>query len=194
MKLLKKIAEFFTGKERTAQKEQEPTGSETTNSSETACMVSDYGTTENPLFAPQPLLSWYVLQKAFSSRGAVCGDISQVKLLDLFHPLTKKFITTVFAIKDKKGYFWGEIGTDAIYFSEKDAFIYRPAKTFRVFLCPRQKKRIVAICRYKKYQIIVEKLIEEPDTSSTNADTENIIPCPLLPCSLHKAAEFVMKP
>lgn len=193
MKLLKKIAEFFTGKERTAQKEQEPTSSETTNSSETACMVSDYGTTGNPLFAPQPLLSWYVLQKAFSSGGAVCGDISQVKLLDLFHPLTKEFITTVFAIKDEKGYFWGEIGTDAIYFSEKDAFIYRPSKIFRVYLHAPHKRRIAAVCKYKKHQIIVEDLIEELDTPPTDADLENIIPCPFLPCSLHKAAEFVEK-
>lgn len=194
MNIFKKIAEFFTAKKETAQQNHETKVSvEPTSDPSKACLVKNCGKTAFPLFSPQPLSRWYCIQQAFSLRKPVCADISQIQLLDLFNPLTMGFITTAFAIKDQNGYFWGKIGSNEILFSEFDAFIYRPAKMFRVFLRDFPKKEIVAVCKYKKGEIIVTQLLEQDKTPPTDIDPGTFIPCPLTPCSLQKAAKFVEK-
>ncbi len=194
MNLFRKIAEFFTSKKETAQQNYETKVSvEPTSDPNKACLVKKCGKTEFPLFYPQPLLRWYCIQQAFSLQGPVLGNISQIQVLDLFNPLTTEFIATVFAIEDKNGYFWGKIGSDEVLFSEFDAFIYHPAKTFRVFLRDFPKKEIAAVCKYKKGEIIVKQLLEQEKTPPTDTNTGTLIPCPLTPCSLQEAAEFVKK-
>lgn len=191
MKLLNKIAKFFTRKERTAPREP-ITATTPTTSAEKACRVRELGETDVPLFIPQPLMHWFCLFQAQKTKQPSIVTISQIEVLDLFHPLTSAFMATAFAIKDGSQFFWGEIGTRTVYASEEDAFIYKRATSFRIPLKPKDDKTAYkAVCVYKKEKIIVDKIIEEQFTPPTDSDNERIVPCKLTPCSLEEAAEFI---
>lgn len=193
MEIFKKIADFFTKKERTAQEEPVTTTAPTT-SEERACKVRKLGQTEIPLFTPQPLMQWYGMFQAMETTQAYSiVTISQIEMLDLFNPLTSAFIATVFAIKNDKQFIWGELGTQTIHASDEDAFIYRRTKTFRILLKKNKKDSIKAICKYKEEKIIVTSLIREDNTPPVDSDREVFIKCPLTPCSLDKAAKFAEK-
>lgn len=192
MKIFKKIADIFTKKERTAQETPVTTVPPTT-SKEKACKVRELGKTEMPLFIPQPLMQWYGIFQASNTLRPSVVNISQIEVLDLFNPLTSAFIATVFAIKNDTQFFWGEIGTETIYASEEDAFIYKRATNFRILLKKNEKNSIKAICRYKKGEIIVTSFIRENNTPPVDSDREQLILCPKAPCSLDAAAKFAEK-
>ena len=195
MKIFKKIADFFTKKERTAQKQEEPvTTTAPTTSEERACRVRQLGETETPLFIPQPLMQWYGIFQAMNSpKDYSIVNISQVEMLDLFNPLTSAFLATVFALKNDKQFIWGEVGTRTVYISDEDAFIYKRATNFRLLLKKNEKDSIMAVCRYKEGEIIVTSLIRQNNTPPVDSDKEVFIECPLTPCNLKSAAEFAEK-
>lgn len=193
MRIFKKIADFFAKEERTVQEEPVTTTAPTT-SEERACKVKELGKTEIPLFIPQPLMQWYGIFQAMETTQAYSiVTISQIEMLDLFNPLTSAFIATVFAIKNDKQFIWGELGTQTVYASDEDAFIYRRAKNFRILLKKNKRDSIKAVCQYKGSEIIVIALIREDNTPPVDSDREVFIKCPLTPCSLDKAAKFAEK-
>ena len=192
MKIFKKIPNFFTKKERTAQEEPVTTTAPTT-SEERACLVRKLGQTDIPMFTPQPLMQWYSMFQAMNTQRPSVVNISQIEALDLFNPLTSAFIATVFAVKNDKQFIWGELGTQTVHASDEDAFIYRRAKNFRILLKKNKKDSIKAVCQYKGSEIIVIALIREDNTPPVDSDREELIKLPHAPCSLAAAVKFAEK-
>ena len=189
MEIFKKIANFFTKKERTAQEKPVTTTAPTT-SEEKACKVKKLGKTDIPLFIPQPLMQWYGMFQAMETQTPSVVTISQIEMLDLFNPLSSAFIATVFAIKSDKQFIWGELGTQTIYASDEDAFIYKRTQNFRIPLKKNEKDSIKAVCKYKGGKVIATSLIRENNTPPVDSDREQLIKCPLTPCSLDIIAKF----
>lgn len=196
MKILKKLAALFSKKTpatKQAVEKQSVEHPQTENGlKDPPCATYSLGQLEYPAFIPQPLLSFYVMQKAIENRSAACGDISMIWALSLFHPQSSAFIRTVFAIKEEKGYVWAEVGSRQVNFSRPEAFIYRPAGSFRIRIRQKDDKTsYVAVCEYKKEKIRVTAIVEEVLTPPTDADRERFVRCKKLPCSLEEAAAFV---
>ena len=196
MKILKKFADLFSEKT-TAQEQSAETQTVEHPQTEDGpkdppCTVYSFGELEYPAFIPQPLLSFYLMKKAVENRSYACGDISMVKAVSLFHPQSSAFIRTVFAIKEEKGYVWAEVGSRQVNFSRPEAFIYRPAGSFRIRIRQKDDKTsYVAVCEYKKEKVRVTAIVEEVLTPPTDADRERFVRCKKLPCSLEEAAAFV---
>lgn len=199
MNFLEKIANCFSRKS-SALKQENSATSQNSNivqpiakvSPEEYCMANVIGTLEYPAFTPQPLLSFYVMQKVLKTCTPACGDISMVEAICLFHPQTSAFICTAFAIKEEDGYVWAEIGSQQAQFSKYGAFIYHLAESFRIHLKQKNKHTTYsAVCRYRCGEIIVTAIVEEDITPPTDADIERFVDCNKLPCSLSDATEFV---
>lgn len=199
MKIFKRFAAWFSRKTAAPKQENsapaqdgnDPAPADTSLKDE-PCTVYMMGELEFPAFIPQPLLNFYLMQKALENRSCACGDVSMVKAISLFHPQSSAFICTVFAIKEEKGYVWAEVGSRQVNFSRPEAFIYRSAASFRIRLKQKDDKtRYVAVCEYKKEEVRVTAIVEEVLTPPTDADREHFIQCKKLPCSLKEAAAFV---
>lgn len=196
MKILKKLAALFSKKTPAPQQAIEKQSVEhpqTENGlKDPPCATYPLGQLEYPAFIPQPLLSFYLIQKAIENRSAACGDISMIWALSLFHPETSAFLCSAFAIKEENGWVWVEIGSRQVNFSKPEAFIYRRAEKFRIALKKKDKQTTyMAVCEYKKGKVRVTAIIEEMLTPPTDNDREIFVKCKKLPCSLEEAAEFV---
>lgn len=149
--------------------------------------VAEIGQAEEPVFVPQTLLSFYCLHKVIHTKEIVHSSIQEIKLLELYHPLTQKYQETAFGIKQEKGWIWAQIGDRTAYFSSFKSFKYKETDTYRVLLKNLSGKRsLFAVCNYTDGEVQVVRLMVENDKTQGKAE----IPNTLCPCDLPTAAEF----
>lgn len=189
MNIFKRLAAYcFQRKQAAPRKEDEVSSQvQTEPSTEQCCKYVKLGQAEYPLFAPYSLMQFYSIYMVYKMRSASIVQISQVELLNLHDPRSKKLLATVWAVKTDDGYVWGKIGAREVNFSEFCAFSYEPTETFELPVKKLEKGLIVAQCRYQNQKVAVVRLFEENDEGTERKQIKHF----RLFCSLEKAAKYV---
>ena len=188
MNIFKRLAAYcFQRKQAAPRKEDEVSSQvQTEPSAEQCCKYVKLGQAEYPLFEPYPLMQFYSIYMAYKMRGASIVQISQIELLNLRDPRSKKLLATVWAVKTEDGYVWGEVGACDVNFSEFCAFSYEPTETLELPVKKLEKSTIVAECRYQNQKVAVIRLFEESDEGKERKQIKHF----KLFCSLEKAAKY----